>query len=394
MQTSIIWQRDRLSRDELRTLIEQPAGPCVSLFLPIERAEPERHHSPTQLENMLRQAEQRLGGYGLDQLAAHDMLAPAYQLVEDQAFWAHQGQGLALFVTADLLRIHRLPLGFEQQVVVDRRPLITPLLPLLAGDSQFYLLALGLGGVRLFAGTLYGLCPVALEDLPASLKDALRYDDFAKQAQLHPGIPGHGGERGAIFHGQGARDGALAKQEVLRYFQLVERSVRHALRDARAPLLLAGVAYLLPIYRTANSYPQLIEDQIAVNPDDLGLDELHARAWALAAPLFERARVAAAERYQQLRATHPGLATGYLRAIIPAAYDGRVETLFVAAGQQRWGAFEPVSGELMLHDQAGPRDSELLNLAATESLLHGGTVYAVAPEQMPEAGPLAAILRY
>ncbi|HEU5101890.1 MAG TPA: hypothetical protein VFU22_22870, partial [Roseiflexaceae bacterium] len=258
----------------------------------------------------------------------------------------------------------------------------------------FYLLTLGLGGVRLLVGTLYGLSPVELRGVPASLQDSLKYDEFSKQAQFHSGVPGSGGERGAIFHGQGARDGTLAKQEILRYFQQVEHGVRKALHDTRAPLLLAGIAYLLPLYREANTYPQLLKEEISVNPDELGKDELLARAWALAASHFERARDAAVERYQLLRATRPALATNYLRAILPAAYEGRVETLFLVAGLQQWGAFDPVSGELALHDQAGPRDSELFDLAAIECIRHRGTVYAGTAAQMPEAGLLAAIMRY
>jgi hypothetical protein len=45
-------------------------------------------------------------------------------------------------------------------------------------------------------------------------------------------------------------------------------------------------------------------------------------------------------------------------------------------------------------DEPGPHDAELIDLAAAQTLLHGGTVYLVAPEQAPEAAPLAAILRY
>jgi hypothetical protein len=42
METMKAWRMDTLSRDELRSLIEQGAGSCVSLFLPIRRAEPLR----------------------------------------------------------------------------------------------------------------------------------------------------------------------------------------------------------------------------------------------------------------------------------------------------------------------------------------------------------------
>jgi len=394
MEATPLHQRDIFSRDELRMLIEQPVSPCVSLFLPIERAEPARQQTSIQLENLLRQAEQRLIARGLNTAVAHDILAPAYDLIESQASWTQQAEGLAIFAAADLFRVYRLPLAFEELVVVDAHPHITPLLPLLSGDGQFYVLALGLGGVHLFQGTQYGLSPVTLHSAPTSLRDALKYDEFAKQPQFHPGVPGRGGERGAIFHGQGAWDGTVAKQEALRYFQQVDHAVRQALRNDSAPLLLAGIAYLLPIYRAANTYPQLIEEDIAVNPDDLRPDDLHAQAWAIIAPRFDHARAAAVERYRMLRGTTPALATSYLRTIIPAAYDGRVDTLFLATGQRQWGNFDPISGELAVHEDAGPRDAELFDLAAIQTIQHGGTVYTIAQEHMPELARLAAILRY
>ena len=79
--------------------------------------------------------------------------------------------------------------------------------------------------------------------------------------------------------------------------QQVDHAVRQALSNGSAPLLLAGIAYLLPIYREANTYPQLIEEDITVNPDDLPLNELHAQAWAIVAPRFGHTCAAAVEHY-------------------------------------------------------------------------------------------------
>jgi hypothetical protein len=79
---------------------------------------------------------------------------------------------------------------------------------------------------------------------------------------------------------------------------------------------------------------------------------------------------------------------------VPAAAEGRVDILFVATGQRRWGSYTPGSGVLALHEQAAPRDSELIDGAVAQTILHGGTVYAVTPEQMPADAPLAAIFRY
>lgn len=394
METMKPWRMDTLSRDELRSLIEQPECSCVSLFLPTQRAEPARQQNPIRLEHLLGQAETRLLARGLSLAAAQALLAPAWQLFEDHSFWEHQSDGLAIFATPEVFRVYRLPLAFEELLVVDERLHVIPLLPLFSGDGQFYLLTLSLKGVQLLQGTHYSARPIALLDVPTSLKDALKYDEFAKQPQWHPGVPGRGGARGAIFHGQGARDERAAKEEILRYFQQVDHGVRTALHGERAPLLLAGVAYLLPIYRTANHYAHLVDEGILANPDDLQPAELHARAWAIVAPHFARERVVAVNRYRHLLGTQPTLASDYLRTIVPAANAGRVDTLFVATGQRRWGSFDPVSGVLMLHDAPEPRDRELLDLSAIQTILHGGTVYAVEPEQMPEPAPLAAIFRY
>jgi hypothetical protein len=394
MEATMQWPRDTLSVDELRMLIERPAAPCVSLFLPLEQGGPARQQNPIRLQNMLREAEKRLMARGLDATSAHALLASVYQGIEDRSFWEHQGAGLAIFVATDLSCAYWLPQAFEGLVIVDTHTHITPLLPLLRDDSPFYLLALGLGGVRLLKVTRNGMMAVELKGAPTSLRESLAYDEFAKQPQFHPGVPGRGGERGVIFHGQGARDEALAKQQILRYFQQVDHGVSQALRREQAPLLLAGIAYLLPIYRAATSYAPLLADDIAVNPDDLPAEELHARAWSIMVQHFDRARDEAVERYRALRGTRPELATSYLRAIIPATHIGRVDTLFLAAGQRVWGDYDPASGSLTVHEDAGPRDAELLNLAAVQTLRHGGAVTVIGPEQMPEAAPIAAIFRY
>jgi hypothetical protein len=46
------------------------------------------------------------------------------------------------------------------------------------------------------------------------------------------------------------------------------------------------------------------------------------------------------------------------------------------------------------HQEAAAGDEDLLDVAATYTLLRRGTVYAVASEHMPADTPAAAILRY
>jgi hypothetical protein len=119
---------------------------------------------------------------------------------------------------------------------------------------------------------------------------------------------------------------------------------------------------------------------------------LHARAWPMVQPIFTQAQHKAAAQYQQLLGA--GSATADVKEALLAAHHGRVETLFVALGVQVWGAFDPASDTVEVHDQAQPGDLDLLDLAAAETSLKGGAVYAVEPTQVPDEGALAAIFRY
>jgi hypothetical protein len=59
-----------------------------------------------------------------------------------------------------------------------------------------------------------------------------------------------------------------------------------------------------------------------------------------------------------------------------------------------WGAFDPVTNKVELHEDAKAGDRDLLDSAAVQTLLNGGQVYAVQPEQMPVEAPVAALFRY
>jgi hypothetical protein len=289
------------------------------------------------------------------------------------------------------MRTFRVPIRFDELVVVAPSFHLKPLLALLTGDGLFYVLALSQNQVRLLAGTRDHLGEVELPDSPKSLADALRYDDPERQLQFHTGTPGAGGRRGAMFHGHGTGIDD-AKENILRFCQQVDRAVARFIRDGAAPLVLASVDYLASIYRAASTYPSLLEAAVAGNPEGLRPDELHARAWPLVEPQFRRDRERAAARYRELTGT--GRTSREVTEVVPAARDGRVDVLFVAVGVRIWGTFAPDARAVELGDEAPGRNEDLLNLAAIHTLLNRGTVYAVAPGEMPDGAPVAAVLRH
>lgn len=153
-----------------------------------------------------------------------------------------------------------------------------------------------------------------------------------------------------------------------------------------------GVDYLLPLYRAANSYPYLLDQGIHGNPEQLSAREIHERAWKIVEPHFLKAQHQALARFNDL--SESGQTAIDIEEIIPAAYHGRVETLFVRIGEQCWGNYDPQTNRVILHAEAEPGDEDLLQYACNHTILNGGSVYALEEQRMPGDGLLAAIFRY
>jgi len=387
---------DILTRAELEQLMRKEQQWCVSIYMPTHRTGREAQQDPIRLKNLLGEAEKHLSAQGVGTRDVQEMLEPASKFLQDAYFWQHQSDGLAIFLSSDRVRRYRLPLNFEELVVVIDHFHIKPLLPLFTGDGQFYILALSQNDIRLLNGTRYSVSEVDIGQVGGSLAEAIPSVNQQISLQLHRsnstgGMPGSGS---VIFHGQGGGSDESAKNELPRYFRLVSDGLTEFLQGDPVPLVLAGVEYLLPIYKEANTYPNLIDTIIKGNPDLLSADELHKSAWDIIGPLFQAAQEEAVAHYQQLTGQASERVADTLEKIVPAAYDGRVETLFVAAGVQQLGVFNPVTNEIELHDPIESGDESLLDLAAVQTYLKGGIVYAVEPEKVPGGTNAAAVLRY
>jgi hypothetical protein len=343
---------DIMTKEDLRALMQRPRGLCVSIYMPTQRTGREVQQDPIRLKNLLARAEEHLLAAGLRSPRARELLRPARLLLADGVFWQHQSDGLAVLLSQEGLRCHCLPCAFDELVVVAERFHIKPLLLVLSSDRRFYVLALSQDEVRLLQGTRRGVSEVDLKGVPGGLAGALRWDDPERQLQFHTSTcaPAGGGKRPAAFHGHGvgADD---AKENVLRYFHRVDQALCDLLQDEGAPMVLAGVDYLLPIYREASRYPHLLREGIEGSPECLGTRELHERAWAIVHPLVLATQKEAAARYRQLAGTGSEQACSDLRRAVSAAYQGRVDTLFVALGLQRWGCLDPDTNLIQLHEK-------------------------------------------
>lgn len=380
---------DLLTKDDLAALLTQSEAPCVSLFMPTHRVGEETRQDPIRFKNLLGQAEEQLIGLGLRSPEARELLEPAQALLDNSAFWRYMSDGLALFAAPETFRTFRLPLELRELVMVADRFRIKPLLPLFAGDGHFFVLALSQSLIRLLEATHYSVDEIDLKTVASGIDETL-FDDIEKELQFQTSSSGRRGDRAALFHGHDPADDE--KDRILRYFHKVDDGLRQVLRDEQSPLVLAGVDYLLPLYKEANNYPHVVDEGITGSPEEMSAEDLHQSAWSIVEPHFAQAQREAQAQYAQMAGT--GLTSDRIEEVVPAAHHGRVSILWVALGAQVWGHFDAKAGSAHLHDEPERSSEDLLDLAALQTLLKGGTVYAVEPETVPGDALVAALFRY
>ncbi len=384
---------DRLTRDDLRTLVEPRPGPCLSIYRATARAGREKQQGPIALKNALRMAEEQLVAGGMRSPQARDFLRPLQALIDDGGFWREQGDGLAVFCAPGFFRRYRLPAAFDDCLFIGSRFAVTQLVPLRADEGRFFILAFSEEEVRLLEATKYGFRTVPLPaGLPRSMADALRYDVPDKQRRFHTitnaGSPGRGHP---IYHGQGTGIDD-DKDRLLRYFRSLDHGLHPLLRDETAPLVLAAAEYYFPIYREVNTYPHLVDEGIPGSPQLSSDQELHSRGWQIVEPIFDHERQRAKVQFHNLMGT--GRAADDVPEIVLAAHDGRVHYLFVPRRGRVWGTFDPATRQVETHDSPRPGDEDLLDRAVYDTIRNSGAVYVVDPAEMPDDVPAAATFRY
>lgn len=379
-----------IDRTTFETLAKERSEACVSLFMPVHGPATEIREDTIRLKNLVHEAGRRSRERGLRNSDAAELLEPLERLLENPPLREKRERGLAVFRSPGIFRTYHLPGTVEERCMVEDRFHLKPVLHLMQQDREFHLLALDLSGSKLYRCTPYSMTEIAIEGAPLSLEEALRFDDPERQIQFHTGTPPAPGRRAAIYHGQGVGvDDARHKTDIRRFFTRLEKGVREELKGTRSPLVLAGVDYLHPIYAEVGSRPGLIAGKVHGNPSTGTLEELHGKALEQVESIWRRDLERAVERYRSLADTER--TSSDAETILPAAQYGRVEELFAARDYELRGGFDPRTGRVAIGAEPG---TDLVDLAATLTLLEGGRIHLVPADRIPAPTPLAAMFRY
>ncbi len=382
----------RLDDEELRPLLVLDKETKVSLYMPVQQEPDKRDENRIRLKNKIQTVQEYLELMNFRRPDIERLLAPANELVKGGRFLDISHPGMAVFLAGGFSRAYQIPYALPETAHVSAYYQIKPIMPLNMIES-FYILVLSQQSVRLLQASQFAVERLDLSDaVPGSLDEALRWDDPEKQLQWHTGTGSENDGRSAIFHGHGVAAKESHKTDLYRYFNSLDQAISSLLAGNEAPILLAGVDYLLPIYRDASSNKNLFDREILGSQEHLSDMAIQEKAWPIVRSHFEAKKEAARSLYHEMAARD--LASDDLKTVVNTAYQGRVDTLFVDLIAQEWGEFNPGTGQMTRSPQQQLGDSELTNLAAIYTLLHDGDVYASGREDMPTAEPAAAIFRF
>jgi hypothetical protein len=361
---------------ELQTIVAARGDVLVSFYLPTTPETQKIDQARTELGNLLKKAEAQLEEAGTPKRSIWPISEQVGDLLDDDEFWAHQANSLAVFVTPESLRTFRLPTHLQAMAQVADRFHLKPLLRSVSVQQHAFVLALAENEVRLIE---------VFADLPA-------------QEVKVPGLPKDAasavGTANVNSRNYSNRKGGSEGQNVLlrAFARKVDAALRPVLTGRAEPLIIAAADPLFSIYRSVCSFDGLAAEGVKASPVRTTaaqlaesarpiLDGLHAEAIANVHALF-------AERENEGRAT-----TQLARAARAATY-GAVDTLLIDIDEVVPGRVDEASGEITLEDHESATTYGVVDEIAGRVLSAGGRVLAVRREDIPQGASLAAILRY
>ncbi|MDA0244741.1 MAG: hypothetical protein OT477_15080 [Chloroflexi bacterium] len=362
--------------------------PCLTLYQPTHRRHPENQQDPIRFRNLIKLLEESLQENYPDH-KTQPLLEPFLDLAEDDSFWNHTLDGLAVLSANGLFRVYKLQRSVAELVVAADTFHTTPLLRLLQSSDRYQILGLNRHEIKFYEGNRDTLDEIALNPaIAATITDALG-DELTDSHQTVASYGGIGGGQSPMYHGHGSKESEV-EGDAERFFRSVDRDVlEHHSRPSGLPLILATLPEHRQMFQQVSHNPSLMLEGIDIYPDTLSLDELRERAWQVFEPHYRAKLATLAEAFGQAKAKNLG--QDNLADVAVATAMGRVATLLIEADREILGRLDTTTGDIELDELAA---NDLLNDLGMLARQMGGEVVIVSTAHMPTQTGVAAIYRY
>lgn len=359
------------TRGEIEALAALTDNWCVSIYTPTESdsANPDRNRIA--FWDQVRRA--------LDQVTdpeARAALEEEFDVhIDDAEFWRYQSRTLVVLATPTRIRSYRLPNELNASETVGDRFYLKRLLRAVTFPQSAFVLALAEGGVRLVEVTAdKPAYTVRVPGLPTSAAD------HAGRASL--------GDRAPKRRVQGEEG---RKMRVRQYARAIDTELRDFLSGRHVPLILAATEPIDSLFRSVNSYDNLLAESIPGNPEHASDQELAERSRAILDRHYAAQLAELTDLLNQRRSE--GRAATDVSDLARAAVAGAVDTLLVDIDAAVPGTVS-ADGSVTFGEPGATDAPGILDEISRRVLLTGGRVLAVRAGDLPDSAPIAGILRY
>ncbi|GAB2608716.1 baeRF7 domain-containing protein [Belliella aquatica] len=383
------------NRNAFINLSKKKGNPFVSIYSPTSRQSSEGYkkdqiHFKNQLQEVTIKLEK---DHNIENKEIKNLLSPAFELLDDQTFWQNNSDMLACFISSEGMEVIKVPIDLENgQNFIGEKPLLLPMIPELSDDGHYYILLLNLDKNLLYEATRNTVQEIILdrEEVAVSFTTEEKEDENQKQLQGQGGS----GNAGAMYHGHDGGSDEVKKVTILNYFHRMTNMLEPKLNNNPLPLVLAGVDYLIPIFKEATKYNHLLDGHVSGAYGEKDMMTLHQKSWEVVAPFFEKERIKRKEAFNQKAADGLAISNDNLK-IIKAALTGGIDTLLVNMNHKHlFGTYDPETHQINVSEKQENTGHCLIDEAAARTVEYKGKVYMVEEENMPEEAQVAAILRY
>jgi hypothetical protein len=367
---------DLPTRAEILQLAGIRAEPAVTIYLATTPQTDAAQADRIALKNLAKEAISQLKEADTNKRSIWPIEEAIAEIESDDTFWAHQANSLAILVTPDSLRTFRLPSRLESSVHVSDRFHLKPLLRAVTFGQNAYVLAIGMGAVRLIeVSPDLPPHPVSVSGLPKNMADAIGRRSHTERKQ-------QGGS------GEATSENAL----MARYARTVDEALRPILSGHERPLIVAAAEPMASIYRSVSSYAHTAAEALGGSADHTADHVLGSEARAVLDRLHAEQITDLAELYTTREAQ--GRATTDIAQAARAATFGAIDTLIVDINTTIPGVVDEETGAVTFADKDSAVTYGVVDEIVSRSLRSGAHIVASRKDDVPGKGALAAILRY
>lgn len=362
---------DLPSDEDLRWLASLTIDPTISIYLPTTPVTPDAQADRIAFRNLYRDALDAIRATGLRKPHIDAIEEQLDDLVDDDDFWAHQANGLAVFATERGMRTYRLPDSVAPSMHVGTQPFLKPLIEVAKSPRAYLVLALSADDARLLEVTGDGLVErVRVEGMPTSASDHARKASINDRSHSGRLV----GDEGKAVH-------------LRAYVRAVDAAVRPLLHGQAEPLVLVATDPLAQMFRSVSTYPHLLDEGVSLSADHEKDAAVAAHAAPVVAKHYADEDTALLDLLKERQNT--GRSALEAQGISRAAVQGAIDTLLIDTSVDIAGDIAE-DGTIVASDRIGGVTEALTRLV----LAGGGTVRHVDAALLPADTPAAAILRW